>query len=102
MAGWVSAATLDSFAAEMAIFYCYVGDVPRLGSEFHILGRRSLGLPPRRRSVRLAMPTDAGPGLAAAGAGADRTAASVEQLDSVPPDLTARIRQDPHHVRHTP
>lgn len=93
MAGWVGSTTVDSFAADTATYYCYVGDVPWRGHEFHVAAGAFAGVfltHGGEACVWLCRPTPALESVRRAGA--DRAAALVEQLDAVFPGLAARIR----------
>jgi 2-polyprenyl-6-methoxyphenol hydroxylase-like FAD-dependent oxidoreductase len=92
-AGWVGATTVESFAADTATFYCYVGDVPWRGHEFHLAPEAFAGVfltHGGEACVWLCRPTPALESVRRAGA--DRAAALVHQLHAVSPDLAARIR----------
>jgi 2-polyprenyl-6-methoxyphenol hydroxylase-like FAD-dependent oxidoreductase len=93
MAGWVGATTMDSFVADTGTFYCYVGEVPWRGHEFHVAPGAFAGVfltHGNEACVWLCRPTPALESVRRAGA--DRAAALVQQLHAVSPDLAARIR----------
>ena len=108
----VGAEVVDSFAADTATFYLYVGEVDWPAFEFHAAPRALAGVFPTHGGeacVWLCRPT---PDLAAVrGAGADRVAALLAAFDGVSADLAARVRSGrvsprvrgtvglPNHVR---
>jgi hypothetical protein len=104
VAGWVGAATLDSFATEMAIFYCYVGDVPRARLRLSHSGVAFAGVfltHGGEASVWRCRPT---PALDSLRRGPEPTAPPHRSSSSTPspPTSPPGSARPPHHVRHTP
>ena len=108
----VGAATLSGFAADVSVFYVYVGDVDWRGIEFHVARDAFAGAFPTndgQACVWLCRPTPAFTHLRAAGD--HKGEALLAALDAVAPALAARVRRGrvaspvrgcvspPNHVR---
>ena len=92
-AAWFGAPTVDSFVADTATFYFYVGAVPWRGHEFHVAPDAFAGVfltHGGEGCVWLCRPTPALDPVRHAGAA--RAAALLDQLTAVAPDLAERVR----------
>jgi 2-polyprenyl-6-methoxyphenol hydroxylase-like FAD-dependent oxidoreductase len=93
VAGWAGAGVLESFAADTATFYLYVGAEAWPAYEFHVAPDALAGVFPTHGGeacVWLCRPTATLGPLRTAGD--KRAAAFVAQLDVVSPSLAARVR----------